>query len=1537
MLSSTSASETKKTLKSATNTPPSPPTSFTATPQALDPANPATINVNLSWATPVSPGANTTNVAATLEPYKIESSTDNGQNWTEVKTGIAATATAETIALAVNTEYRLRLTATNSNTDTSETVITYTTPGGEIASSGTTFTLAQQGTGFAVAITAPTNLGTLKDGKTAATLKGYRIEYSLGTTFNANAFTTHPTDTPTNTNVSVVGLSLNTDYSVRVIVINSANKEEIVASKTVKTIASEIDAIIASAVYWADANDVATLETTITNKGSAGGTITVNGTPALKTFSRDATKKVFNLDTFDKSLSFTATPVRAAAIVFKFNETADSTQFLFTDDTNHPFHSVKDGYFNSWSSNVIGFNLDGASVTIDTDPDTNWHIAVMTLKETGVKNSIVNSVGGKNILRNWQGFKGEVGEFMLLDSPLTDAQLTLLSAELAKRWDVTKDFTVAPDPPTNFTAAANAGTSKIDLSWTAVTTAGKNKDNLDDPIAKYIIEYSEGTTAVNETAKFTLTTADATTITASVDVSFGVDYAFRIITETVSGARSTPSAVQTAKLEAPKSPNLLPNAPSGLTVIRGADKTTALNLTWTAPTFTGTLGDTSAATIQRYVVSYKKAADANYIRLETNNTTFTLTGLAFGTSYDVTVSSVNNNPDGTYAESKPTAAQTIVLRNQLPSPVSNLTGTKNTAGTEITLTWTPITEDQLGTSADKATDATSAQYIVTYTSTAGLGQKLVAWTENSVVLDSLDPNLEYTVAVVTKNNLGLDSNSVTETFTGDATAPQEIIAPSVTPVTANGTAALDVSFSPPLSFGSNYDGTDATIKEYQVQYAEAQLADNSPFVSLGTNTSGTLTGLKSNVVYDIRVKIINSANLSSYSLVTQATPKLVGASPTAPEEVTARNTKDGTLLLWAAPSNTGTNANGYVETIDKYLIEYSEGTSIGSNVSQQYVANVTSYVFTNLLYAKDYAFQVTAITASEVSSPASTATTITTPVALQKPDAPTSGNAYASESADGTSNASQGITLEWKNPTNTGRDANGAEIPIATFIIESTPVAGLPTTGFAVGTNGLTGVAGQANSLRIEGLQEKTAYTFTIRTQNAAGTSDAALTITQSTPTAFEAAAIVAINANDIDNLSVVSNRGKDASLGLSASNIVLKQNGLNNKNTLVFDTSAGLFSKLAFDKNVTAKYFVAVVKFTNLDNPNVSSIFSGDQFNLAFSSAGYIPESAHQTNGYVKIDGVENADLRAGGWHVVEIYAPDGLTTNGLGAQGLTSSATKGLSGEIAGVFIFQDKIDTTQENSLKTFVTDNWKLRTGGTVAPTATGTATNGKIDSVTLTIPAPTDAGTTDGTTAASIDSYKIAYSAGAAYNSDSATVIDAPRNTGGDTVVEIGGLSENTEHTFVVIPVNNAEAFGMSKAVTVKTNDSLGDNIAPSAIQDATFIASRVAGKSDTALMLNWRAPNPGKVGGATGTISKYVIEYSAGTTISTTPTSIDVTGTPPATSHTITGLAPDTTYAFRIKAVNAAGDSSWSNIETMSTNSTLAAGGNIRNRCICDF
>ncbi len=152
----------------------------------------------------------------------------------------------------------------------------------------------------------------------------------------------------------------------------------------------------------------------------------------------------------------------------------------------------------------------------------------------------------------------------------------------------------------------------------------------------------------------------------------------------------------------------------------------------------------------------------------------------------------------------------------------------------------------------------------------------------------------------------------------------------------------------------------------------------------------------------------------------------------------------------------------------------------------------------------------------------------------------------------------------------------------------------------------------------------------------------------------------------------------------------------------------------------------------------------------------------------------------------------------------------------------------------------------------------------------------------------ITKYQVRYGAGATVP-DSATWADIADSTAAATNHTVMDLTNGTQYAFEIRAVNVRGNSSASNTVTA-TPASVPALAAPTGL-------SATAGNAQ--ITLNWDNPN-------NSSITKYQLRYGAGSSVPTTATWADITGSGAATtSHTVTGLTNGTQYAFEIRAMTA--------------------------------
>lgn len=301
-------------------------------------------------------------------------------------------------------------------------------------------------------------------------------------------------------------------------------------------------------------------------------------------------------------------------------------------------------------------------------------------------------------------------------------------------------------------------------------------------------------------------------------------------------------------------------------------------------------------------------------------------------------------------------------------------------------------------------------------------------------IDGLTNDVEYTFTVAAQNAVDWSEPS----------APSAIARPDAVP---------DAPAAPVLEFGDESvratwvapNSTGSPISGYTLEISPAP--PTGPASVSSTTTNYTFTGLKNGTAYSVRVRAHNKApDPSGWS---PSSPPMVPARQPESPEVTATPTDSNTgrliLVEWTAPA-----ANGDA------VVEY-EVTVAGTNgVVQLVPAGVNQFTFSNARTRETYTVSVRARNKAGWGVPGTTTTST-----FGLPDAPTTLSAVAR-------NGEGSVDLSWS-----GADGNGTGL-----------------TGYVVSvSDGRTLSTGPQTSLRVDGLNGGTLYTFRVQSVNRAGTS----------------------------------------------------------------------------------------------------------------------------------------------------------------------------------------------------------------------------------------------------------------------------------------------------------------------------------------------------------------------------------------------------------------------------------------------------------------
>ena len=220
--------------------------------------------------------------------------------------------------------------------------------------------------------------------------------------------------------------------------------------------------------------------------------------------------------------------------------------------------------------------------------------------------------------------------------------------------------TTVPGAPTGLSATAN-GSTTIDLDWTAPS------DNGGSAITGYRIEVSPN--GASNWTDLVANTGTTGTTYAHIGLSAGDTRHYRV------SARNTNGAGAASNVANATTGTTVPGAPTGLSAT--ANGSTTIDLDWTAP------GDNGGSAITGYRIEVSSDAGSNWTDLVANTgstgTTYAHIGLSAGDTRHYRVSARNTNGAG--------AASNVANATTVPgAPTADVTLVSNNSGTGNNLT-----------------------------------------------------------------------------------------------------------------------------------------------------------------------------------------------------------------------------------------------------------------------------------------------------------------------------------------------------------------------------------------------------------------------------------------------------------------------------------------------------------------------------------------------------------------------------------------------------------------------------------------------------------------------------------------------------------------------------------------------------------------------------------------------------------------------------------------------------------------------------------
>jgi sugar lactone lactonase YvrE/ketopantoate hydroxymethyltransferase len=598
-----------------------------------------------------------------------------------------------------------------------------------------------------------------------------------------------------------------------------------------------------------------------------------------------------------------------------------------------------------------------------------------------------------------------------------------------------------PGAPTSVVATAQVNAASLAFTTPSVPSV-------------YSGGFTYKVTSSSSTSGAALPTASGTVSPITVSgLTPGASYTFTVTASGVAnggtfiGASSSASAAITALA--------LPAAPASINAVSGNNQ---ISVTWTS----GSAGDSPITGYTITATPTSGGSPTSVILSGASASSYTISGLVNGTSYNVTVA--QNSAVGT----GPVATASSLTPSTVPS--APLSVTAFSGDSIITANWTPTPNASNGGTAITG-------YTVTATPSTGSAISVaVGPTTAAATIPGLTNGVAYTVSVIANNASGSSAAATAvSTYTPGAVPglPNNVVASA-------GNTQATVTWSAPTSIGGS------AIINYTITATPA--AGSPTSVTVGNVSTATLTGLTNGTTYTITVLATNS--IGSGAPATASSQVTPGTTPLPPTSVTASSSNGGSAIVvnWVAPSSNGGAAiSGYTVTLTPQV-----GSPITTTVNG---VGTTTATISGLTNGTPYTVNVVAnnlVGSSAIASAAGLVVPSTTPSAPTLVTA-TPGNAS--------------IIVTWIAPSSNG----GASI--TGYTITATPNAGSAIVSNVSGAS--------AGTYTITGLQNGTTYTITIVASNLNGSSASATASTTATPFApysFSTLAGLAASAGYLDN-----------------------------------------------------------------------------------------------------------------------------------------------------------------------------------------------------------------------------------------------------------------------------------------------------------------------------------------------------------------------------------------------------------------------------------
>lgn len=373
------------------------------------------------------------------------------------------------------------------------------------------------------------------------------------------------------------------------------------------------------------------------------------------------------------------------------------------------------------------------------------------------------------------------------------------------------------------------------------------------------------------------------------------------------------------------------------------------------------------------------------------------------------------------------------------------------------------------------------------TSIPGGGTATASGTVTSATVTGLTNGTSYRFVVTAANAVGTSAPSASSEPVTPA-AVQVPDAPVITNVTGRN-GAIQVSWSPPDTGSGNLTGYVITV-----------FSGGSTVKTVSAKASATkavVGGLTNGTDYRFTVTAANAAGSGPASPESVAVAPRPATAPMAPGDVQVIRQNGQVQVAWVAPPDGGSAITGYTVSVSPATVA-PVTTGPGTTVT----------TVTGLTNGTAYTVSVTASNAVGA-GPAATAGPVT-PAASIVPGVP--GNLSAVTSAAGS------VEFEWVPPVNPGTSAITSYTATATTGGSTAATQAFPASDCTGSPVLCTGI--------MSGLTSTTAYTFTMKAANSAGTSKATAATNAVTPNVVVKKAPVLLSSASVASLRRIGTDG---------------------------------------------------------------------------------------------------------------------------------------------------------------------------------------------------------------------------------------------------------------------------------------------------------------------------------------------------------------------------------------------------------------------------